>query len=107
VAHNPVKAVRISKTKNLFFAAVATFCLVCIPYASGQPRDGAVREAAAEDAVTQCNSDPDCQRAVAREKQREAAAQAAYEAKPFHEKAIPWLVIIALGWGIWTWIGRK
>ena len=74
---------------------------------SAQPRDGALREEAAEDAIAECNSDPECRKAVARQKQREAAAQAAYESKPFHEKAIPWLVMLAAGWALWKWVGRK
>jgi hypothetical protein len=101
------KTLRTPTVKSMFWACFMALCLLSTPPVSSQPRDGGLADSAADAAVTRCNSDPECRREVAKELQRQAAAQAEYDAKPLHEKAIPWLVIAAIGWGIWVWIGKR
>lgn len=84
-------------------AAVAAIAVTISTGSHAQPRDGGLEESRREEAIAECNADPECRRAVNRRKIDEARRQAEYEAKPLSEQALPWLAIIGVGWGIWIW----
>ncbi len=66
-----------------------------------------MNESRTEAAAAECRASPDCMRAYRRQQALDAERQAAYEAKPWTEKAFPWAVMVGLAAAAYWWAGRK
>ena len=71
--------------------------------ATSQPRDGGLSEQRSEEAASECLSSPECLSLLRTHQAQEARRQADYEQKPFMEKAIPWGILLGVGYLGYRW----
>lgn len=96
------------RKRILILSTCAGLWLSSLPLAEAQPRDAVVREAAKEEAAAADDvvNDPAFQRSQREKAQREADAEARFQALPWWEKLLRWSLIPMAFWALYTWIGR-
>ena len=102
------------RKRILILSACAGLWLGPLPLAEAQPRDAVVREVAKEEAAAETAAvaaddianDPAFIRSQREKAQREADAEARFQALPWYEKLFRWALIPMAFWALYTWIGR-
>lgn len=103
-AKKEAQAKRVATMKALMICAALACCAATV---TAQPRDGFMNESRDEAAAAECRASPDCMRAYRRQQALDAERQVTYEAKPWTEKALPWVVLVGIAAALYMWAGRK
>lgn len=103
-AKKEAQAKRVATMKALMICAALACCAASV---TAQPRDGFMNESRDEAAAAECRASPDCMRAYRRQQALDAERQVTYEAKPWTEKALPWIVLVGIAAALYVWAGRK